>query len=288
MCLMRKYRQFLLSRQGKRVLLALGFYLVNSSPHLSAIENNGRGVTAIGMANAFVAVANNFWSIEYNPAGLAQLQEIGCSVFIVPEQFSLPELRTMACVVGIPSALVSTAVRIERFGFDLYKETMVGIAMARMIDQNIFLGMCMNWNQLDIQTYGSLHYSSFDGGLLIRIIDNINIGFSLKNILIGRMSAADGSLRQQGLLGICWKPISDLLLSLEFEKDIRFPVSLKLGVEKKFLDVIALRTGIADNPDKYSVGIAIMYSCFEFGYAGYSHTDLGWTHQVELTFKIEK
>jgi len=72
------------------------------------------------------------------------------------------------------------------------------------------------------------------------------------------------------------------------EKDVRFPASVKMGIEQIVFSAIALQAGVANNPDKYSFGIAARYSIFEFGYAGYSHPDLGWTHQIELSFKLDQ
>jgi hypothetical protein len=75
-------------------------------------------------------------------------------------------------------------------------------------------------------------------------------------------------------------------LTTEIEKDIRYNASVKAGIEKVFLNILALRFGIANNPDKYSAGIAFMYAGMECGYAGYSHAELGWTHQIEISFQF--
>jgi hypothetical protein len=71
------------------------------------------------------------------------------------------------------------------------------------------------------------------------------------------------------------------------EKDIRYPASIKWGIEQIVFDVLAFQAGVANNPEKYSAGITVKYSFFEFGYAGYSHLDLGWTHQIEISFKLD-
>ena len=98
----------------------------------------------------------------------------------------------------------------------------------------------------------------------------------------------DEKMPQVYSLGACLSPFHDLQVSIEMEKDIRFPASIKMGIEQIVFGVLAFRAGTANNPDKYSIGIAARYSFFEFGYAGYSHPDLGWTHQIELSFKLNK
>jgi hypothetical protein len=52
---------------------------------LFTMEHNGRGTKAIGMANAFVAVSDNCWALQYNPAGLSRVPAVEISAFIVPE-----------------------------------------------------------------------------------------------------------------------------------------------------------------------------------------------------------
>ena len=254
---------------------------------LFAIENNGRGVKAIGMASAFVAVSDNFWAMEYNPAGLARIDKYGFSFFVVPEQFGLSELRTYAGVMTIPLSYIKSAFKMERFGFEYFHETVLGIALAGSIDHNVFIGLGINVNQLQIHNYGTTNYYSLDGGLLVEVLDNINFGCAINNFYQSRKVNLLGQSPLLIAIGLCWIPILNTQLSLEMEKDIRFPISLKVGIEQKIMDVLSLRLGVADNPSKYAAGLGIKYMIFEFGYAGYSHIDLGWTHQIELAIILD-
>ena len=72
MLLIKKYTQILLTQQVKRLGYAFIASLSIGHSHVFAMENNGRGTKAIGMANAFVAVSDNCWAISYNPAGLVR------------------------------------------------------------------------------------------------------------------------------------------------------------------------------------------------------------------------
>jgi len=77
-------------------------------------------------------------------------------------------------------------------------------------------------------------------------------------------------------------------LSVELEKDIRYPLSIKAGIEQVIFQMLRLRGGVANNPNKVSAGIAVRCSSVEFAYAGYSHADLGWTHQIELGYTLNE
>jgi hypothetical protein len=289
MCIQKKYRQFPLPQQGKRMRCVLfSFFVLIGTANLHSLENNGRGTKAIGMANAFVAVADNLWAVEYNPAGLTQVTDIQGSAFIIPSQFGVPELRTTAFAAAVPFSFATVALDVEKYGFDLYKETEIGMAFGLKLDRNISGGISLNLHRLDIAHYGSSQNVVFNGGILATALKDVKIGFNLNNIMGATIGSLGEKLPQLFSFGTCWSPVYNLLLSLEMEKDIRYPVSLKCGIEQIVFDVLAFHAGVANNPEKYSAGITLHYSIFEFGYAGYSHPDLGWTHQIEIAFKLDQ
>jgi hypothetical protein len=261
--------------------------LLAGTSYLHSLENNGRGTKAIGMANAFVAVSDNLWAVNYNPAGLTQVTGIQCSAFIIPNQFGLPELRTTALAAAVPFSFATFAFKAEKFGFDLYKETEVGMAFALKLDQNISGGLSLNLHRLDIARYGSTQNVLLNGGILAYALKSVKVGFNFNNMMGATVGRLGEKIPQLFALGACWSPLYDLLLSMEMEKDIRYPASIKWGIEQMMFDVLAFHAGVANNPEKYSAGIAVKYSFFEFGYAGYSHLDLGWTHQIEISFKLD-
>ena len=252
------------------------------------MEHNGRGTKAIGMANAFVAVSDNCWAIDYNPAGLTRLTAFQCAAFIVPSQFGLQELRTTAFAAASPLTPVTMGIQVVKFGFDLYSETECGLACAVPIDKNISSGLNFNYQRLALARYGSAGSFSLDGGLIAHVLDRVDVGFSIHNMTNAVLGKTDETMPQWCALGTCWSAFHDLQISVEVEKDIRFPASIKMGIEQLVFTAFALRAGMANNPDKYSIGIGATYSSFEFGYAGYSHPDLGWTHQIDLTFTLNK
>ncbi|RPI03569.1 MAG: hypothetical protein EHM64_12105 [Ignavibacteriae bacterium] len=256
--------------------------------NLFAFENNGRGTKAIGMANAFAAVSDNCWAINYNPAGLVRLTSLQCSAFIVPEQFGLKELRTTAFAAGVPLSIGSFGITAEKFGFELYAESDYALAYAANVEKYISAGVSIEYHRVDIARYGTSSGIIFNGGIIAQVFDKVSAGFSIHNMTGAVLGNTHEKLPQECMLGVCWSIHRGLQLSIELEKEIRFPASIKMGVEQIVFDAIALRAGAADNPDKYSVGIAVGYSLFEFGYAGYSHPDLGWTHQIELSVKWDK
>ena len=249
-------------------------------------DNNGRGTKAVSLGNSFVSLADNCWAIVYNPAGLAQMTSTRASVFFVPQQFGLPELRTVAAAVVIPVGSFVTGLEVEQFGFDLYKETGLRFGVASLVDEHISAGATLNLTRITIDRYGSQTTATVDIGLLARVHENLKLGFSYLNSLGARVGVVGEQLPQVFLLGASYSIEKDLVLVGEIEKDIRYETIVKGGIEQSLFDFLRLRLGLSNNPDKLAGGFSLKYSNAEFGYAGYSHPDLGWTHQLEMSFVI--
>jgi long-subunit fatty acid transport protein len=250
-----------------------------------ATENNGRGTKALALANAFVAIADNPWATSYNAAGLAQLQSHQISAFYIPQQFGIPELKTAsvaaACVFG-PGAIGGF---VEQFGFDLYKTTTLGLGYGYQLSPDLSFGATVSVGHFSIVRYGQTYTTELNIGFLGRPTSNIAVGFAATNLTAASVGQLHERLPQSLLLGLSYAPSGGFTLVTEIEKDIQFPLCIKAGIEKQLLGFLSLRCGTSNNPDKFSAGFELRYSSITFGYAGYSHPELGWTHQVEVTLQ---
>ncbi len=257
-----------------------------STQSFAGTENNGRGSKSTGMSNAFVAVADNAWAIYYNPAGLSSLHSFESSVFFVPQQFGLNELKTVALASAVPTDFGTLGIGVSQFGFELYKETQVSLGFGKKIDSGVSAGLTANVGRISITDYGATQSLTLDVGLLAQLHEQVSLGFSYKNFLGAEVGTRRERLPQVFSLGAQYTPVKNFLLTTELEKDIRYPAIIKAGAEQTFFDMLSIRAGVSNNPDKFSAGLALRYTLFEFAYAGYSHPQLGWTHQIDLTFRL--
>ena len=264
-------------------------FLLTSLPWLAlaGFENNGRGARPIALSNAFIAVDNSPWSAVYNPAGLASCHALAGTLFLSPQQFGLKELRTISAAGVVPFGIGSVGIVIGQFGFNLYRETELTVGVGGTIDEGIAVGGAINVVRLSLERYGSTVVHSYDLGALIEIADGLRIGFDWKNVTAARIAGTGESLPQLLATGVCYDLSADSRLTMELEKDIRFPFSPRMGLEHSFLQVLTLRFGMCNNPDKFSCGLGLRVAGFELSYAGYSHSQLGWTHQIEITFIVD-
>ncbi len=252
-----------------------------------AADHYGRGTKAIGLGNAFVAVADNPWAVAYNTAGLAQCKTFQASAFYVPQQFGLPELRTTALSASFAIKPGTVGILIERFGFDLYNTSTFECGYGFFAGPTIAVGATVGVDRVSIARYGAATGTTLDLGCMGWPTPELTLGFVLRNVTAATIGSTRERLPQNVLFGVSYTPIEGFLLVAEVEKDLQFPVVVKAGVEQNVLDLLSLRCGMSNNPDKFTAGFAVKYAGIEFGYAGYSHPDLGWTHQIDLIVRVD-
>ncbi len=265
-------------------------FLLTSLPWFAfaGFESNGRGARPIALSNAFVAVGNSPWSTAYNPAGLASCNAFEGTLFLSPQQFGLKELRTISAAGVVPFSGGSVGVIVGQFGFDLYRETAYTVGVGGTIDDGVAVGGAVNVVRLSLAQYGTAAIPSYDVGALVEIVSGLRMGFDWKNVTAATIAGSGESLPQVLATGLCYDLSDVARLTMDLEKDIRFPFSLRMGLEHSFLHVLTLRFGMRSNPDTFSVGLGLQIDGFVLSYAAYSHSQLGWTHQIEISFTMNE
>jgi len=259
-----------------------------SAESLCVPEGLGGGTRAIGLAGAFVAIGGSEWCTTSNPAGLSSLDGWQAAAFLCPGQFGMKELRTTSIAMAIPFGTSGFGVVGRQFGFDLYRETSVSVGVGKTFVGGVSVGGTLNATRIAIERYGSVVTSSANCGALIDVADGVHLGFEWENVAAARIGSTGEALPQTQSFGFCFELSRTSRLCLESEKDIRFPFELKLGYEQEFLDVVTARFGLANNPQKMAVGIDVRVSQITFSYAGYTHPQLGWSHQIELSCTLSR
>jgi hypothetical protein len=268
---------------ASRVLLLVSIIPVVAQ---SGFEKDGLGTRPIGLANAYVAIADDPWAVYYNPAGLARISSVRVAAFFSPAQFGMNELRTVCVGATLPLSLCTGGVVIEGFGYDLYRETNLSCAFGMMASEWISLGVTTHFDHIAIKGYGASSRLVFDVGGMAFVTEDVRVGWCWKNVTQTTVGAHSERLPQIMSMGVCYEITEHSRFAIELEKDIRYPIIKKFSFEQQFLDGLSVQLGISDNPDKFSCGLGVRVAGMEFSYAGFSHPQLGWTHQVELSVSL--
>ena len=266
----------------------------------------GVSARALGMGEAFSAVADDASAAYYNPAGIGMLEKR--EFHTMHAMLSLDRKLDFAnYVLPDPKRKGVWAVSWTRFGVDEIPETRVDGTGLPVLDANgnvrIFSYFSDVENNYSLtfgrkinekRSYGGslklLTHSLFDAdakgfaldlGGRYKTNDKTHVGLVLKNLgaslkWSGSSTVTD-TIPVTGVVGVSyqWKP--RVLTALDLEKTGSEDFKAKFGVEGKINENIALRAGV--NNKKLSVGAGFTSKEWHFDYAFYDE-ELGANQRI--------
>jgi hypothetical protein len=252
---------------------------------LCAQQQRALGVRILGLAGASASLPMEVWGACANPASLAKNAFPTASAFVMPALYGMSELRTVAASVSCPLASGAIGAAASRFGFELYKETAASVGAGFLVLPGVAFGGTFHVRSLAIAHYGSCLSWTMDAGFVAEILDQTWIGTSVRSLL-GSVPLMPGNRMPRTLCcGGAVSPAGGTLLVAELEKEGEYPINARIALELFVTEYLAIRTGAATNPQIFSAGASVRLGVAEFGYAGFLHSELGWTHAVELRLR---
>lgn len=255
-------------------------------PGVAAFERNLAGPGASGPAGAVVSVTGNPWMAIANPGGLPFSLNALMSVSYIPQQFGLKELAHGSVSYIQPLPFGTIAFSGTSFGFQLYREVTLGLSYASRVTDDVGVGVTMNFYSLSIQNYGSARTAGLDAGVSMTMTDEIRWGIAATNVNSPRIGKAKERLPQTYTTGVSYSPFDATLVALDLVKDVRYPASVRVGIEYKVVSMLSIRAGTTTEPSSMHLGAGIGHEPFRLDYAFSSHPDLGGTHHFSLTLSI--
>ena len=171
---------------------------------------------ARGMGNAFTAIADDSSTVFINPAGLA---------FLVSPQFQtmysrLYNMEDLSYAVvnythpmGRQGSIGTYSINMQSFGFELYKEQVIGFGFATRLGNSTALGFNLKFMSLDIDTVGTASTVGLDFGILHILTDKIKVGVMFKNISQPKIGSE--YISRGTTVGISYKLLQNLTLTCD-------------------------------------------------------------------------
>ncbi len=266
-------------------ILLISFFLINVSN--AQFEFTDIGARAVAMNGSYTSISDNSLAIFYNPSGLGQMKYREFSVFYSPAPFGLKELSTSAFTYAEPLKFGTLGLGIKNYGFDLYREISISLSYGGNYKKKIFYGLNLNYYNLKIKdnynTDNSASSVAVDAGLMAYITKYLRWGFFGKNISGSTIGISQEKIAQVYRTGFSLVPKENLNFVLEIEKDVRYPLSVRAGMEYCPVDYVDVRAGVGSEPTTFTLGIGFSYNLFQLDYALYNSPDLGLTHQGTFT-----
>ncbi len=239
-----------------------------------------------GLANASLTLADE-WSIYNNVGGLARLREtyLGATCDV---RYGMAGFTTVALAGTLPLAFGTCGASVDRFGDRLYNEQRLGIAYGHQMDR-VSLGLKVSYVQTAIADLGARRRLVFEFGGIAELTPHVWLGASVYNFTQAKL-ATYGDERIPTVLkaGLSWRPLPQLMLNAETEKDIDYPARFRGGIEYQLAKPFFVRVGIATNPGTNHFGFGFKRNKICIDYALRTHPTLGLSHHLSLNCKLNQ
>lgn len=246
------------------------------------------GSRSMSMANASTTL-NDVWAYHHNPAALADIESITAGVSY-ENRFLLRELQSQGFAVAIPLTVGVISVGGQTYGYSQYRSYKGGLGYSMQLAEKLYAGVQLNYLGLQLpENYGSKSSLSAEAGIYAKFTDNWKIGFSVYNI--GRAKLAefeDDRFSTVMRIGTAYTFSEKVIVAVDFEKNLDYPLRLKAGIEYEVLDNFYLRGGMATNPVELTFGFGYRFKQIQLGIGSAYHQTLGWSPHFALIFQASK
>jgi hypothetical protein len=267
-----------------RFLIGLCVLLCRSSRALAAFEELSAGARAAGMGSASVADRGPE-SVFFNPAGMGTVPFASICIFSVLP-YGLRELASHSASVVLPSRIGNFGFGVLTYGQTLYRETTFAAGWSTLIGTRIVLGLAARGLNLHIQKYGSWSGWALDAGIQVLLGEKWTFGFAGTDLNQASVAGRNSPLPQTTRIGLRYLLANNATMSLELDKDVRYPVEFRGGIEYCPASLLSLRCGFGRNPSLFSCGFGLNWSRLVLDYACTIHPVLGISHQCSITFQL--
>jgi hypothetical protein len=265
------------------VILAAIAVLLAPIPLRASFERLAQPASLVGRALAGCATGGADCT-QYNPSALVEAGSVHIAVFHTPAMFELSELSQSGMSAASPLPIGALQLTLTRFGTTLYREHMAMLTYAARLDETFAVGASFSYNALSIDRYGSAHAWGVDLGVSANPATGLTIGAAMLNVNRPTIGAGADELPRMFSVGMAYRLSPQACFSADMVKDVRFPESIRAGIEVAPLNFIALRTGVSTEPSRFYGGLGIRIASIEINYAVVTHQELGLTHTFGISF----
>lgn len=251
------------------------------SPIPAAFVDIGFGARPAALGNAYVGLADDVNSVQWNPAGIATQDNYGVG-FSYVDQLGLIEYQNLAAVVPLKPGVHGVGISVISSGDDALRELTVSAAYSRVVGP-VSLGATVKYRSATFgdntlsegdfvvfdpdeiaqgitdQVRGDASGFGLDLGVLYEPSERISVGLMLRDIYAdvswdsqngNADSPARGSYSEsipfEAAIGTVYRFTPNILVSADFQPAFEEEISnkIRLGAEATIMDVFSLRAGM--------------------------------------------
>jgi hypothetical protein len=265
--------------------LLFGFIFLAPPSTIASFDEGLHGARQGALAQTICAIPNTIENMSFNPAAIWTTSKLTSHLFY-SNPFGLPDVKTGSLFTTFSRNLLTIGFGYSTFGNEIYNESTTSFATALKFNEAIFLGANIRYGRLNIAGYGNAGTFLLDGGVLIRIMDQLYWGSTVRNISNSKIGQTAEDLAQLIATGIHYKPTNLISVNIDLAKEIRFPADLRTGIEIQPHNNLILRVGLSSEPQKMAAGLGLDFGNHGIDYGFNSHSELGHTHLFSAWFKL--
>ena len=222
--------------------------------------------------------------VHANPAARADVAT-PTAVFYARQSFGLAALRYGASHVVAPLDWGTASIGASTFGFDEYREIHASAGYARSLPlgtaRRIHLGATLRYYHTAIAEYGNAAAFGINLGFIVSLIRSLRLGAHASNVN-GATLVNREPIPRTLAVGLRYDALSRVTVMVDAFKDVRFPATLRGGLEVRPVSPLALRAGITTAPVRFTAGAGVRLGLLCADLALEQHQVLGWSPSASL------
>ncbi|HKL88648.1 MAG TPA: hypothetical protein VJ884_06550 [Salinibacter sp.] len=268
----------------RRLFLFLGMGMVGLLPvHAQSSYDLYGSARADALGNATTAsVAAS--GVHANPATHGGKTE-PTATFYAREGFGLSALRYGATHVAVPLSWGTVSGGASTFGFEDYREVHLSAGYARQFQfgtsRSVHVGLTTRYYHTSIARYGSAGTLGVNAGFILTVLRSLALGAHATNVTGSALTEGEPIPRTLAV-GLRYQALEQMRVLVDVFKDVRFPTSVRGGLEVSPVSVLTLRAGITTTPVRFMGGIGVHLGPLRANLAAEQHQELGWSPSASL------
>lgn len=271
----------------KRSLFLIGLFLFSYQCFpwdLSGIA----GGRSNAMGSCSVSL-NDFWSIQNNPAGMANYRFFGVGISY-ENRFLMKELSLYNAALVLPVKIGTFGLSFNRFGFENFNENKIGLSYARAFSPYLKIGLKLDYLLFKFSDeYAKRRTATFELGIQSDITNDLCIGVYIFNPINVKLKTIHNErIPVIFRFGFAYKVTKDFLATSEVEYNTDSNLDYRLGLEYSQLDDFYIRAGVHTNPATACIGVGYSLSRVVIDISATMNQYTGVSFQSSLIFKIKE
>jgi len=242
------------------------------------------GARAIGLAGAYVAIADHAEASFLNPSGMPQIDR-----YVLTNSYSrlfgMKELARTSVSGVAPTSLGHFGLFYLSLGVSLYRVGTLGLSYGRTVGRRLNIGVTVRRLNMTIQNYEGASAMVADAGLLAHLPYKLNLGAIIH--AAGRLSQSGLPMNNPRVVQVGISRSGErLTVAAQLDRHPRYGVTSRIGQELKLAEIITVRAGLSTGPTQFFTGFGLHKGYLRTDYALSSHPLLGLTHRFSLSMEF--